>query len=155
MAKYKMSDLKSMGKSGGAKSTAAASQALNVQLKQAGEELKRILTRKVQEYYNSYEPQVYIRTNEMIKSIRLSPVEIKGTKAQIKVYFDEGSIHPSVMGGEPGWTGTLIGEGWKWKDQSKPIYRFTYFEGTDWFDESIKEFNQINKWGFTVYKNVY
>lgn len=45
---------------------------------------------------------------------------------------------------------TLMDSGWAWKNQNPSIYRFTFFEGDQFIKKAIDEFNQNNKYKFTI-----
>jgi len=121
---------------------------INQALKQEAKRLKQLIEKYIQQYYDSYYPVEYIRTGAMGRSVR---VETNVDKLQIAVYFDDSSYHPSVFNSQyMRFVPTLMDSGWAWKNQNPSIYRFTFFEGDQFIKKAIDEFNQNNKYKFTI-----
>lgn len=122
-------------------------------LKEAADLLYKLLHKQLQSYYNSYEPKVYQRTYGLLNSLRISPITHSGNQFSISVYFDKGSAtHPSIFGGEEGFTPILLNEGWEWNNNIG-IHRLSYYEGFHFVEHAIAEFNKVNKWGFKISKD--
>lgn len=121
---------------------------INQALKQESKRLKQLIEKYIQQYYDSYYPVEYVRTGAMGRSVR---VETNVDKLQIAVYFDDSSYHPSVFNSQyMRFVPTLMDSGWAWKNQNPSIYRFTFFEGDQFIKKAIDEFNQNNKYKFTI-----
>ncbi|QSF43266.1 hypothetical protein [Paenibacillus tianjinensis] len=123
-------------------------------LREAAILLEKIMYEQLQDYYASYTTVIYERTYGLLNSLRISPIKQVGNELQIMVYFDnESATHPSILGGDPGYTADIINDGWAWKDQSVDIYRFSRYDGFHFVEKSIDIFNTRNKWGFKISKS--
>lgn len=121
---------------------------INQALKQESKRLKQLIEKYIQQYYDSYYPVEYVRTGAMGRSVR---VETNVDKLQIAIYFDDSAYHPSMFNSQyMRFVPTLMDSGWAWKNQNPSIYRFTFFEGDQFIKKAIDEFNQNNKYKFTI-----
>lgn len=128
-------------------------------LEAEGRRLKYIATKVWRQYLSSYQPTQYKRTRDAQKSIKLTSVERDGINGwMIKVTFvDELAWHDSVLKGSQPQAHAImmISQGWNQSRSTtkltqrtgRQIYRFTYYEGFDYIDKVIKEFNRGNKSG--------
>lgn len=121
---------------------------INQALKQESKRLKQLIEKYIQQYYDSYYPVEYVRTGAMGRSVR---VETNVDKLQIAIYFDDSAYHSSMFNSQyMRFVPTLMDSGWAWKNQNPSIYRFTFFEGDQFIKKAIDEFNQNNKYKFTI-----
>lgn len=120
---------------------------INEALKSEAQRLQQILIKHINAYYASYDPVQYSRTYQMRDSVK---VETSVKDMSIAVYFNQKAYHPSLLGGNPGFTPVLIDSGWVWKNQSVPIYRFTAYEGYGFIQQAVDEFNRTTKYKFQV-----
>lgn len=131
----------------------ATNQQVKRNLEEAANLLKSLLQQKLQDYYDSYEPLVYERTYALLNSLRVDAVQQKGALLSIKVYFDDSATHPSLFGGEAGFTPTLINEGWSWSNGMN-IYHLSHYEGFHFVERALEAFDEQNRWGFKVTKTI-
>ncbi|MCI1763635.1 hypothetical protein [Heyndrickxia oleronia] len=126
-----------------------------IALKEAADLLYKLLHKQLQAYYDSYtpvDPGGYTRTFGLLNSLRISPITQNGNELSISVYFDQDSAtHPSLFGGDAGFTPILINEGWEWNNNIG-IHHLSYYEGFHFVEKAINEFNAKNKWGFKITK---
>ncbi len=124
---------------------------IKLALEQAGELLKDCIQIYIDEFYQSYEPHIYTRTYDFQNSLRISPVSSNGIVHTIGVYFDQDmATHPSLWGGEDGYLPFLLNDGWKWKNDTTNIYRFSHYDGFHFIEQGIERFNSLNKWKFKI-----
>lgn len=124
-------------------------------LREAGKELEKYLKDELNSYLDSYEPSVYDRTGNTLKSFRVSdPKKISINEWSIEIYFDDGlANHPSVFGGDQpdGYTPWLLHTGWRTKlDSTLDKENFTRFKGTNYITKAVERFNRSNKHGLKV-----
>ncbi len=120
-------------------------------------ELKRLeqyIKEELQKYFDSYEPTVYVRTGDTMRSITLSEPYLDGDSLCAEITFDEGlANHPSVMGrNQPdGYTPHLLQEGWSISASVQPrVAYFTDHPGSNYLLNAIARFNADNKYGLKV-----
>ena len=123
-------------------------------LRQEAERLKKCIEDEIQKYYDSYSPIMYSRTGAFQNSVEIEDMvnmNIDVGQMSIMVGFNDDAYHPSLFGGDKGYVPALINDGWSWKNQPQTsIYRFTYFDGTGFFERAIAEFLSDNPYGVTV-----
>lgn len=120
---------------------------INKLLKEEAGRLQDIIKTHILYYYRSYSPTEYVRTHRLLDSVKVDVVKTKDGFPSIDVYFDDECVHPSVMGGESGFTATLLNYGWNW---SPVRHRFSYFEGYDFVEYAVNEFIAGNPYGLKV-----
>lgn len=119
-----------------------------------GKKLEKIAKNVWQDYLNSYQPQQYIRTGKTLAGIKLIPdvviASVNPFRYGIRVTFENDLMyHDSVISeNQPqGHSLMLISNGWHAKKLEerfgKAIYRFTYYEGFDYIDKVIKEYEKV------------
>lgn len=136
----------------GATNLVLSNESIKKSLKDAADMLYKIMHRQLESYYSSYTPIVYHRTYNLLNSLRISPIKQTGKSLSISVYFDgDSATHPSLFGGEDGFVPILLNEGWQWKNDIG-VYHLSNYEGFHFIENSIDEFNKINKWGFKITK---
>lgn len=118
-----------------------------------GRALERIARNTWRRYTSSYSPKMYIRTQNAEKSIRLGRVQKIGNYFEIRLtYLNHLAYHDSIFDKQKGTKGRwrqghaimLISNGWHAKKLERRIgevYRFTYFEGTDYLSMVEKAYN--------------
>ena len=120
-------------------------------MEQEGIRLMNIVQKYIDEYYDSYKPTVYERTYAFKNSLRIEPVTQKGNILSVKIYFDDDSAnHPSIFGGSDGYVPLLINDGWSWKNTQIAPYRLSHYEGFNFIEKAIEEYEKSNKYGFKI-----
>jgi hypothetical protein len=124
-------------------------------LRDAARELEGYLKDELNAYFNSYDPVVYKRTGNTLKSFRVSqPKKITANEWSIEIYFDDGlANHPSYIGDDQpdGYTPWLLNTGWRTKlDPILDKENFTRFKGTNYVTKAVERFNKSNKHGLHV-----
>ena len=124
----------------------------------------------IDEYYRSYQPTVYDRTDGYRKSLyaeKIADIRVEGDTLRIGVGFDlERSMHPNlesvywndynlpIMGQHETFVPRMMEMGWYAPKLAsmlgKHVYRLTYFEGVGAVEEGIKDFNRTNKLGIKI-----
>lgn len=125
---------------------------------QESERLKDLITERLAAYFLSYQPIEYVRTGHTLESLKISPMVDEGGYITFGVEFDpELALHPSVLGGEPGNTVTLLDTGWQlgsWAKNRIPM--FTDFladspgDGTHYLRNAVESFNMTDQYGIIV-----
>lgn len=122
-------------------------------LKSEAARLKGLIEKYINEYYASYDPVKYNRTDSLRNGVRVN-TEVKNRS--IDIYFDDDTVWgPSVKNprdGEPwGFTPILIDAGWSIKTQ-KPIrkHMFDYYEGYHFLQSALDEFQKNNPYDLHV-----
>jgi hypothetical protein len=109
--------------------------------------LKRILQRQIEAYYDSYDPKYYKRTYMFQRSLRTEEIIANGNEIAVRIYFDEKyATHPSVVynrgkKGEDGFVPILLNYGWRWRKNSDLYYHFSTYEGFNFVEKAVNEFN--------------
>lgn len=117
--------------------------------------LEQYLKDELKAYFNSYRPKVYDRLGNTLASPRIGNPRLRhGLEWEIDIYFDQSlSFHDSYISSDQpkGNTLWLLHTGWKTKmDATKPIPRFTRFEGTNYINHAVETFNRTNPYGLKV-----
>lgn len=109
--------------------------------------LQNYIQEEIDNYYASYTPEVYERTEELKNAIR-----VEQNSDGFIIYFDENyATKPSLFGGEDGRTDLLINDGWSWHEfpnasaGSDVTYRFMYYEGYHFIEKALYRFLSENK----------
>ena len=120
-------------------------------LKSEAERLKKWIEFYLSQYYSlpQFTPKLggYKRTYGLRKSVDVTPIVNQDGSTSIDVFFNDDCIHPSVMGGEDGFTASLINYGWSWGNQ-RPY--FDHHPGYDFVGMAVNEFMRNNKYGIQV-----
>jgi hypothetical protein len=123
-------------------------------LTEAGHKLEEYLKEGLENYFTSYTPTSgYVRTGNTIGSIHVGePQKLNINQWQLSITFDESlGNHPSLFGGESGFTPWLLNSGWQWKNQPEPPKEhFSRFVGTNFITEAVNKFNAENVYGLKV-----
>lgn len=115
-------------------------------LKSEAERLKGLIQKYIEQYYASYEPSVYRRTNNLRNSVR---VNTKVYNRSIDVYFDEDqNWDPGVINGPTGFVPILIDAGWRVKSDVwfAKKWHFGFYEGYHFIQSAIDEFERTNQY---------
>lgn len=120
-------------------------------LHKEGIRLMECIQQELDNYYSSYSPKEYRRTEMLKNSLRIEPVKHEGKSISVRIYFDDIlATHNSVMGGKPGFTPLLINDGWSWRNPNKGAYRFSHYEGYNFVEKGIEKYNKNNVYGFKI-----
>jgi hypothetical protein len=124
-------------------------------LKEAGNELQKLMIEELKIYFHSYEPTVYERTGATIDSIVIgSPKKISINEWSLEITFDEGkAFHRSYISGDQpdGYTPWLLEVGWNIEDKVQPSRpMFTNHPGTHYIAKAVNRFNSSNEHGLKV-----
>lgn len=124
-------------------------------LTKAGQELQRLMIAELDAYYQSYEPTVYQRTGNTVKSIRVGkPQKLSINEWSLEITFDENlANHKSYIGdNQPdGYTPWLLEVGWNIEDKVQPSRpMFTKHAGTHYITNAVNKFNSNNPHGLIV-----
>lgn len=139
------------------------------------EKLCRCIQYYIDEYYNSYSPSIYDRTENYRHSLQVEDVadiRVVGNTLRISVYFDMNlAMHPNLESvyrcdkyGVEHWipiadrhesfVPILMERGWSAPKLAgmigKHVHRLTYFEGIRAVEQGINDYNRINKLGIKV-----
>lgn len=151
-----MSDLaKYLGTSEGQKSIIMSKNIKSILTAEATR-LKDCIQKRLDEYYNSYSPTVYNRTDMLKKALRLDDnvqVSVDGNSIQVTIFFDESSVTGTSL-----WSDTavnkadLINYGWKVQKDVwfKDIEHFGYQHGFMFIEKGIADYNHSNKYGLKI-----
>lgn len=121
-------------------------------LKSEAARLKGLIEKYINEYYASYDPVVYRRTNSLRNGVRVD-TEVKNRS--IDIYFDDDIVWGQSVkskSGEPwGFTPILIDAGWSIKT-NKPIRKrmFDYYEGYHFLQSALDEFEKNNPYDLHI-----
>lgn len=129
-------------------------------LSKIGEEVKSYLrTTLLNDWYHSYMPTHYERTNMLIDSLTVSPVKKLGNTFQVEIYFDENKIvpvptstvgmfpaHMNITDGSSDYSGMSYGELlplWIEEGQHSSIHSYTGIHMVERTVDWIKEDNYL------------
>lgn len=118
------------------------SNVVKVLLQKEANKLYACIYEEIQNYYLSYQPKVWeeYRTYGLLNSLRIEPIKQFGNQLSIRIYFDESmATHPSIFGGESGFTPLLINYGWKWSNDPG-IYHLSNYEGYHFVEKGIQKY---------------
>jgi len=122
--------------------------------------LKNIIQDKIQEYYNSYSPQVYIRTENLLNSLSVDKfvkVNIGDGRLSINIDFDEyATATHSIFGGDTFSDynrASLINDGWEVKKDVwfREKEHFGWQDGFDFIGKAIQEFYADNPYNLKIH----
>lgn len=119
--------------------------------------LYEIIQDNISEYYASYTPSIYKRTEQWMEAFTIEPIIYEGNVMKLEITtVPEYGYHPSLWGGDDGFVPWLMEAGWSinWSHPYR-INRLSDFEGTHYLSNSIVEFNETNKYGikFQLFHN--
>ncbi len=117
-----------------------------------------ILQKNIDNYYSSYTPSVYARGSSggnLRKSVSVNDICIFSSNNKTitaEIIINENAIHNSILNKNSANAFWLMNDGWRVKKDVwfKDIHRFGYFEGTNFVEKSVREFNQSNKYGIIL-----
>lgn len=113
---------------------------------QMGKELEDLIRVELKNYYNSYTPTVYTRTNTSVSDIKVRTVARTGLGYELII--DLNSNHRSLFGGEDANSLWLLNAGYVAKGLEdklgKEVEHFTRFKGTNFINKAIEKFNKSN-----------
>lgn len=116
-------------------------------LREYAAELRRMINKNLRNYYNSYSPIMYDRTNKLKTSINAySPIVQDGSEIFAVLQFNDNAWHENAVASQSheSFVPSLINYGWHVKD-TKVIRnnRFYYYEGSFYITNAIEEFNSM------------
>lgn len=102
--------------------------------------------------YDSYKPKVYKRTYALYDALYVDSAPIleihhHGAEISIKLHFDDGAIHPNVLGGQTDVVG-LINDGYKTDGRNIPM--FSERPGAHFIEKGIQGYKNKVKSPFPV-----
>jgi hypothetical protein len=130
-------------------------------LQEEGRRLERIARTLWRAYYASYTPELYARTYNSEKAIKLGRVKmIAPNQWGIELTWKNNLVyHPSIFkkGNQAeGHSVMLISDGWHSKKLEQKLgirkHRFTYFEGTGYLARVIKKWQATAPQGISIEK---
>ena len=117
-------------------------------LREYAVELRNMINKNLRNYYNSYTPQLYERTNKLKTSIDTYPRTVhNGEQMYAVLNFNDNAWHESVdmeSGHHSSFVPGLLNYGWHVKNTKvKRNNRFYYYEGSFYITNAIEEFNSM------------
>lgn len=109
--------------------------------------LQRCIQREISNYYSSYSPSVYDRTGNFGNSL---VIESDSLGNMILTFDDSKAFHKSLFDdSQEVYVPILMDSGWSWHEfptnyggsaGTSPVYRFMYFDGTNYIDSGINQY---------------
>lgn len=120
--------------------------------------LKNILQKNIEDYYHSYSPIVYRRGQQggnLLDSLNIDDtcaISADGLKLTMNVNINENAIHNSILDNSEANAFWLMNDGWQVRKETwfKNIYRFGYYEGAHYIEDTVEEFERTSKYGIKV-----
>lgn len=116
--------------------------------------LKNCIQNRIDEYYSSYSPTTYDRTNKFKNSLMVEDFidfNVVNNRIKIKLYFNPDlAWHESLFSDEGGYVPQLINSGWSWDKIITPNDHFSNYKGFHYIEKGIKDFNRNNPYGIIV-----
>ena len=66
-----------------------------VGIENSRDEIERTIDRNMLRYYGEYQPEMYLRTHQLMNSLESTPVIRGGNSVSAKIYIDEGALNYS------------------------------------------------------------
>ena len=113
--------------------------------------LKNCIQKHIEDYYNSYTPNYYIRTNGLKNALTVqASVQSNGNKRYIGLYFDESKSWGKSLITEEwnGWKPYLINTGWKDTSRIEPY--FQGYRGYGFIEKGIRDWKQNLKYSIDI-----
>ena len=130
---------------------------LQQQLKREVDRLYSCIQKYIDQYYDSYKPEVYERTYRFQGSMYaqdIVDIYIDGNKIKLSILFhDDLANHDSLFSDEKAYVPLLMNDGWtakKLENRIGRIERFTHFDGIHYIENGIRDFNATNKLGLHI-----
>lgn len=120
--------------------------------------LKSILQKNIADYYNSYSPAVYDRGQHRenpLDSLSLDDIcaiSADDLKFTMNVNINENAIHNSILDNSEANAFWFMNDGWQVRKETwfKEVYRFGYYEGAHYVENTVEEFERTSKYGIKV-----
>lgn len=123
-------------------------------LKSEALRLKDCIQNQIDNYYLSYTPKYYERTNKFKTSLMVEDFiefDITNNRINMKLYFNPDlAWHESYFNDEGGYVPQLINDGWSWDNIITPNDHFSNFEGFHYIEKGISDFNRKNIYGIKI-----
>lgn len=116
----------------------------------------------IQEYYLSYTPRMYQRTDDFRDSLYAEDfihARVNGNRIELSVSFRPSmAYHKNLFGDHMSYVPLLINSGWhskKLEDRigGKEIPHFTRYEGYHFIEKAVRMFNRTNPYGVYISPN--
>ena len=120
--------------------------------------LKNCIQNQIDNYYLSYTPLYYERTNKFRNSLMVEDFidfNAINNRIEIKLYFNPDlAWHESLFSDDGGYVPKLINDGWSWDEIISPNDHFSNYEGYKFIQKGISDYNKSNKYGIIIdFKN--
>lgn len=120
--------------------------------------LKNCIQNQIDNYYSSYFPTTYERTNKFRNSLMVEDFidfNAINNRIEIKLYFNPDlAWHESYFSDDGGYVPKLINDGWSWDEIISPNDHFSNYEGFHFIEKGISDYNKSNKYGIIIdFKN--
>lgn len=125
-------------------------------LMEAVDYLYMCIQRHIDIMYDSYTPSKYERRpyHDGLRSALyvedFLDARIKGNRIELSLKFSNNVWAWNFNHDHKSPVNILMLKGWKWKGYSDKPDRFHRFEGYNFIDKGIDDFNKNNKWGLTI-----
>lgn len=119
-------------------------------LKSEAKRLMNCIQKRIDEYYDSYSPSVYQRTNNFRQSMFLAEdiltVHVNRNTLSISIKFNENLAYHTTLWGakQQVYVPLLINDGWCWKNYKGAEDHFKKYSGFHFIEKGIADFNQNN-----------
>lgn len=149
-------DLKKYLESSNGQNLVLSSKGMQSLLMSEANRLKNCIQKRLDEYYNSYQPNRYERTDALKKALRVDDnvkVSFNNTMFSVKINFDEASVEADSLFSDTTYNkAALINYGWQVKKDVwfKDIEHFGWQRGFHFIEKGIDDFNQTNPYGIKV-----
>lgn len=120
--------------------------------------LKDCIQTQIDNYYLSYTPKTYERTNKFRNSLMVEDIidfDTTNSKIKIKLYFNHDlAWHESYFNDEGGYVPQLINNGWSWEHIITPNDHFSNYKGFHYIEKGIASFQKNNPYNIHIeFKN--
>lgn len=115
--------------------------------------LKQCIQNEIDNYYDSYKPEEYVRTFRFKKSLYVEDfvdIDVINNTMFINLKFDEDLAYHDSIDGTQGYIPLLINDGWCWDGYTGEEDHFRRYDGFHFFEKGIEEWNKTNTMGFKV-----
>lgn len=125
-------------------------------LKDAVDYLYTCIQFEIEGMYQSYKPIRYKRRpyhDGLRSSLYAEDVvdaRIVGNTIELSLKFNDNVWAWNVSYDHKSPVNYLMNFGWEWHDNTKPVERFTYYDGYHFIEKGIETFNRHNKWGVHI-----
>lgn len=111
----------------------------------------------IREYYLSYKPKIYKRTNDFRDSLYAENIvhaRVIDNRIEMSISFrDSMAYHNNIFDDHESYVPALINFGWNAPKLASMVgdkYRFTYYRGYHFIEKAIRMFNRRNPYGVYI-----